>query len=112
MTVGVRLDEEAEVAQAPETSVWTASASLAPAPAPACVTTTSTTSASSREIGEEGEVGGTHVRAREVPARLTVVRGDDSHIDCVDFRAHPNAHVYSALLGRQSCAICHPEDYP
>jgi hypothetical protein len=49
--------------------------------------------------------------AREEPARLSVVRGDDSHIDCVDFRAHPNAHVYSALLGRQSCAICHPEDY-
>ena len=49
--------------------------------------------------------------ARGEPARLTVVRGDDRHIDCVDFRAHPNAHVYSALLGRQSCAICHPEDY-
>jgi hypothetical protein len=49
--------------------------------------------------------------AREEPARLTVVRGDDRHIDCVDFRAHPNAHVYSGLLGRQSCAICHPEDY-
>ena len=48
--------------------------------------------------------------ARGEPARLTVVRGDDSHIDCVDFRAHPNAHVYSGLLGRQSCAICHPED--
>jgi hypothetical protein len=43
--------------------------------------------------------------------RLTVVRGDDRHIDCVDFRAHPNAHLYSALLGRQSCATCHPEDY-
>lgn len=49
--------------------------------------------------------------ARVEPARLTVVRGDDRHIDCVDFRAHPNAHVYSGLLGRQSCAICHPEDY-
>ena len=50
-------------------------------------------------------------RGREEPARLTVVRGDDRHIDCVDFRGHPNAHVYSAHLGRQSCAICHPEDY-
>lgn len=42
---------------------------------------------------------------------LHVVGGDDRHIDCADFRAHPNAHIYSALLGRQSCAICHPEDY-
>ena len=49
--------------------------------------------------------------ARVEPARLTVVRGDDRHIDCADFRAHPNAHVYSGPLGRQSCAICHPEDY-
>lgn len=115
MAVGVRFDEEAEVAEAPETSVGATSASLAGAPAPAFVTTTSTTSASSGEIREEGEVAGTHVRVREAVDAgpvLRVLPADPTGWakPCFWYRDHQTRHRHTP--SGWTCDACHPEEDP
>jgi hypothetical protein len=112
VAAGVRLDEEAEVAETPETSGRASSAPSSLARTHACVTTTSTTSASSGELGEEGEVAGTHVRVREAGPALRVVPADPTGWlnPCHWYRDHQSAHRQTP--SGWTCDACYPEEDP
>lgn len=115
VVASVRIAEEAEEAQAPETSVWTSSATLAGAPAPACVTTASTSSASSGEIREEAEEAGTRVSrpgAREEAPVLRVVPADPTGWvnPCLWYRDHQFKHRHTP--SGWTCDACYPEEGP
>jgi hypothetical protein len=115
VVASVRIGEEAEEAEPPETSAWASSASLAGAPAHAGVTTASASSASSGQIREEGEEAGTHVRVREaldagpvlrvVPADPTVWANP-----CLWYRDHQAKHRWTP--SGWTCDACHPEEEP
>ena len=113
MVARVRIAEEAEEAETPETGVWTSSAHSPLARGRAGVTTASTSSASSREIREEAEEAGTRVtrpRAREVSPVLHVVPADPTGWanPCHWYRDHQGKHRWTP--SGWTCDACHPEE--
>ena len=111
----VRIAEEAEEAEAPETGVWTSSDHSSLARGHAGVTTASTSSASSREIREEGEEAGTRVsrtRAREAGPVLRVVPANPTvwANPCHRYRDHQSKHRQTP--SGWTCDACHPEEGP
>ena len=111
----VRIAEEAEEAETPETGLWTSSPHSSLARGRAGVTTASTSSASFGEIREEEEEAGTRVSrvgAREASPVLRVVPADPTGWanPCHWYRDHQTKHRQTP--SGWTCDACYPEEDP